>query len=276
MLSENLLSVIEILGKAGDAIRETYVKDDFQTEIKSDNSPVTIADKMSSEIINEGLTKLFPKTPILNEEKQITPFEERKNWSKYFLVDPLDGTKEFINRNGEFCINVALIDKNRPAEGIIYQPLEKKGWFCQKGKGIQEFDLSGQMRSLSICANKINTLRVVTSRSFFKPLEQKMIQDLKEHYSVEIIHRGSSLKQIDIILGQADMYLKAGPCSEWDTAPGQLMIEEFGGKVLRLQDFEPLEYNKDDLRNPYFVMLNSQLCNNGFIHKMRYIAHNNR
>ncbi|MDB4584393.1 hypothetical protein N9164_14670, partial [Draconibacterium sp.] len=196
-----------------------------------------------------------------------------KNWPQYFLIDPLDGTKEFINRNGEFCINLALIKGSKPIEAFIYQPLEKQGWFCKTGDGIVGFDKKGNTQKIEKKDRTNSIIRIVASRSFFKPREAELIGKMEKSYPLEIIHRGSSLKQVDIICGIADMYLKAGPCSEWDTAPGQLMVEEFGGAVLRHIDFEPLTYNKPDMINPHFVMLNSRLNNTKFIQFLKQIMH---
>ena len=264
-------SIFEILALAGEAIIKIYNSNNFDAQFKSDNTPVTLADKASSEILNRGLKKLFPEIPIIDEENNIPKYEIRKNWSRYFLIDPLDGTKEFINKNGEFCINLALIEGTEPVEGWIYQPLEKRGWYCKKGNGIFEFDATGKLLQIEKVQNASDTIRIITSRSFFKPLEAQLIKEIEKLYSVEIIHRGSSLKQIDIILGNADMYLKAGPCSEWDTAPGQLMIEEFGGITLQQANFEIMIYNKSNLLNPHFVMLNSSLNNSDFIQFLKQI-----
>ena len=265
------LSVFKILALAGEAIIEIYKSNNFKAEFKSDNTPVTLADKASSEILNRGLKNLFPEIPIIDEENNIPEFEKRKNWARHFLIDPLDGTKEFINKNDEFCINLALIEGTKPVEGWIYQPLEKRGWYCKKGNGIFEFNAKGELRQIENSQNTSDTIRIITSRSFFKPLEAQLIKEIEKLYPVEIIHRGSSLKQIDIILGNADMYLKAGPCSEWDTAPGQLMVEEFGGITLQQSNFETVVYNKPNMLNPHFVMLNSSLNNPGFIQFLKQI-----
>ncbi len=265
------LSVFEILVLAGEAIIEIYKSNNFKAQFKSDNTPVTLADKASSEILNRSLKKIFPEIPIIDEENSVPEFEKRKKWKRYFLIDPLDGTKEFINKNGEFSINLALIEDSKPVEGWIYQPLEKRGWYCKKGNGIFEFDAKGELQQIEKSQNFSDTIKIITSRSFFKALEARLIKEIEKLYPVKIIHRGSSLKQIDIILGNADMYLKAGPCSEWDTAPGQLMVEEFGGITLQQANLETVIYNKPNMLNPHFIMLNSRLNNPDFIQFLKQI-----
>jgi len=272
MDSQQLKSVLSILAEAGKAIVEVYRSDDFNAELKSDNSPVTRADKASSKIINEGLHKLFPEIPILDEEKVIPEFETRKNWESYFLIDPLDGTKEFIKRNGEFCINLAIIKGTHPEEGWIYQPLIETGWYCKKGEGIYEFNKHGELKKIEKTDKNPDVIRIAASRSFFKPREAELIEKIKKLYEVQILHCGSSRKQVQMILGNADMYLKAGPCSEWDTAPGQLMVEEFGGAVLLHETFETMSYNKPEMKNPYFVMLNARLNNQQYIDYLKGIV----
>ena len=265
MAEEKLRSVFKLLVSAGNSILDFYNSSDFDTHLKSDNSPVTSADKTSSKIINQELSRLYPTIPILDEENQIPDYKVRKNWSHFFLVDPLDGTKEFIKKNGEFSINLALIEGNHPVEGWIYQPLLGKGWYCKKGKGILEFDKTMQFFQLKQAISNRESIRIIASRSFFKTGEVELIDEIKKTYPIEIIHKGSSIKQVAMILGKADMYLKAGPCSEWDTAPGQLMVEEFGGAVLRHDNFQTLSYNKPILQNPHFVMLNQNLNTSEFI-----------
>ncbi|MCY1720802.1 hypothetical protein OU798_10630 [Prolixibacteraceae bacterium Z1-6] len=271
MEEQKLKSVFSILAAAGEAIQEVYASDNFNEELKADNSPVTRADKASSKIINNGLKTLFTDIPVLDEENLIPAYHVRTNWEHYFLVDPLDGTKEFIKRNGEFCINLALIKGTQPDEGWIYQPLIKTGWYCKKGAGIYEFDKSGIICKIEQPGEVSKVIRIATSRSFFKPREAELIEKIRREFSVEIIHCGSSKKQVQMVLGNADMYLKAGPCSEWDTAPGQLMVEEFGGIVFRQDNFEPVRYNKPEMISPHFVMLNSDLNTPEFIGFMKHI-----
>lgn len=271
MEQQQLKSIFSILTNAGKAIMEVYESNDFNAELKSDNSPVTRADKASSKIINQGLSELFSHIPILDEENEIPDFEIREKWDYYFLVDPLDGTKEFIKQNGEFCINLALMKGTDPEEGWIYQPLLERGWYCKRGHGIYAFDKEGETVEILANRQELKSIRIATSRSFFKPREADLIEKIKKSYAVDIIHCGSSKKQVQMILGNADMYLKAGPCSEWDTAPGQLMVEEFGGIVFRQDTFETMRYNKEDLINPHFVMLNANLNNEAFIDFLKQI-----
>jgi 3'(2'), 5'-bisphosphate nucleotidase len=271
MEEQKLKSVFELLASAGNAILDVYASDNFNEEMKADNSPVTRADKASSKLINTGLKSLFPSIPVLDEENTIPAFEERLKWEHYFLVDPLDGTKEFIKRNGEFCINLALINGTQPEEGWIYQPLAETGWYCKKGEGIVEFGKDGNIREIKKNVNHSELIRIATSRSFFKPREAELIEKIKREFEVEILHCGSSKKQVQMILGNADMYLKAGPCSEWDTAPGQLMVEEFGGTVFRQDNFEPVRYNKPHMKSPHFVMLNARLNTPEFVQYLKTI-----
>lgn len=268
-MNQTISNTCRLLSEAGEAIIAIYNSGDFKAELKSDNSPVTIADKTSSKIINAGLQELYSNIPVLDEESPIPDFSIRKDWNQYFLLDPLDGTKEFIKRNGEFCINLALMENSKPVEGWIYQPLAKRGWYCKKGEGIFEFDSTQNFVRLEKYEEKENKIRIVASRSFFKPLEAEIIKEIEKHYSVEIIHQGSSLKQIAIVLNKVDLYIKSGPCSEWDTAPGQLMVEEFGGAVLKQSNFETMQYNKQNLINPHFCMFNSRLNKAPFIHFIR-------
>lgn len=265
-MEENITdSVNKLLISAGSAILDIYNSNIFDISLKNDNSPVTCADKMSSKIINEGLKKLFPEIPVVDEETAIPDYEIRKNWNSFFLVDPLDGTKEFIKKNGEFCINIGLIKDNRPLKGWIYHPVTGKGWFACKGNGITEFNCSGHSQKIKVETESSEKIKIVISRSSFSPREEEIIKTIAAKYPVEIIHRGSSIKQIELISGHADMYLKAGPCSEWDTAPGQLMVEESGGAVLSFNNFQPLLYNKPVFTNPHFVMLCSRLNTPEFV-----------
>ena len=273
-MEKNIIdSVNKLLITAGNAILDIYNSDDFNVSLKSDNSPVTYADKTSSKIINEGLKKLFPEIPIIDEETIIPDYEIRKNWDYFFLVDPLDGTKEFIKKNGEFCINLALIKGNSPVKGWIYQPLAGKGWFACKGNGISEFTQTGNFQKIKTETGNSEKIKIAISRSFSKPREQEIIKTIEKKYPVEVINVGSAIKQVALATGHYDMYLKAGYCSEWDTAPGQLLVEESGGAVFTFRDFQPLQYNKPVCTNPRFVMLNSKLNTPEFVKFIKKIIH---
>lgn len=266
--------ILITLIRAGDAILKIYQTDDFETEIKQDNSPVTLADKKSSDLIASALNTLFPTIPVISEENSIPSFDERKSWKSYFLVDPLDGTKEFIGKNGEFCINLALIENNHPIWGWIYIPVQGKGWYCKKGEGIFEFDSELKINPLLKSNANNDKLKIVISRSFFNQREAEIINKIKKKYSAEIIQLGSSLKQIAILKNDADLYIKAGPCSEWDTAPGQLMIEEAGGAVLTFDNLEKMVYNKPVLINPNFVMIGPAFNSPRFISFIKKVIDN--
>ena len=267
-------SVNKLLVAAGHAILDIYKSNTFNITLKTDNSPVTCADKMSSKIINEGLKKLFPEIPVIDEEIVVPDYEIRKNWDSFFLVDPLDGTKEFIKKNGEFCINLGFIKENRPVTGWIYQPVTGRGWFACEGKGITEFNRAGYFQKIKIKTGNSEKIKIVISRSSFNSREEEIIKAIEAKYPVEVIHMGSSIKQISLITGHADMYLKAGYSSEWDTAPGQLMVEESGGAVLSFNDFQSLRYNKPVYTNPYFVMLSSRLNTPEFVKFIQNIIQN--
>lgn len=262
--------IFSLLVSAGDTIMDIYRNHDFGIELKSDKSPVTMADKRSSHLINQGLETYFPGIPVIDEEHPVVPYEIRSGWERFFLVDPLDGTREFIQKNGEFCINLALVENNVPAEGWIYRPLTGTGWYAAKDSGIFEFDRKGMVRELVPELKKPGKLKIIASRSFFKPDEAELINRISQNYPVEIIHRGSSLKQVALVLNQADMYIKAGPCSEWDTAAGHLMVEESGGKVFLLDNFQPLTYNKPVLVNPHFIMMSQSLNHPAFLEFIRH------
>lgn len=261
-----LFAVEELLKKAGEAIMEVYVGSNFNETQKADFSPVTRADYLSSKIINEGLTRLFPDIPVIDEENVIPDYSVRKNWPSFFLLDPMDGTKEFIKRNGEFCINLALLEKNFPVVSWIYQPVTRKGWSCIKGKGISEF---GGKRITVTASDDPKIIRVISSRSHPSERTSKFIESLKVRYDVDVSQMGSALKQVTLALGEADLYLRGNGCSEWDTAAGHLMVEENNGKVLQWDLNSTLVYNKINLKNPPFIMLSKKCQNTDFLNFIR-------
>ena len=236
--------------KAGKAILDIYHSEDFGIEIKGDDSPLTKADLAAHHIIVDDLQSFTPDVPVLSEESTDILFEERKTWQKYWLVDPLDGTKEFIKKNGEFTVNIALIENGSPIVSVVYVPVSGVSYTAAKGYGA--FKKAGNERI------KINTHKparnipiVVGSRSHLSPDVRTYLDKLGDH---EMTPMGSSLKFCLVAEGQADLYPRLGLTSEWDTAAAQCIVEQAGGHVVTL-DNQPLRYNtKDSLLNPYFMV----------------------
>lgn len=269
MENVHLKAITGILIKAGEEILKIYQSSDFGMELKDDKSPVTKADKISSRIINQSLKKLYPKIPLLDEENPIPPYSERKNWPQFFLVDPLDGTKEFLKKNGEFCINLARIENGFPVEGWIFHPVSQIGWYSGFGNGIWEFDKFMNFSRINPAEKATEKLNLVVSRSFFNQQEMMVIELIRKRYDTELIQLGSSLKQVWLVKGKADVYLKAGSSSEWDTASGQLMVEEAKGSVFTIPDFKRMNYNKPLMGNPGFFMVTGHYNNQEFINLLR-------
>ncbi len=235
---------------AGDAILKVY-NSDFAVERKEDRSPLTLADRRSHEILSAELSKEFA-FPVMSEEGRHVPYEERKDWEYYWLVDPLDGTKEFISRNGEFTVNIALIHRDRPVLGVIYVPVSGVLYYAQKGGGAFKLDREGTKR-LRV-SNRREGLVVVGSRSHGTPQLAEYVDRVRDRYGeVQFVSRGSSLKFCLVAEGAADIYPRLGPTMEWDTAAGQIIVEEAGGRVVESESGLPVRYNKQELINPFFV-----------------------
>ncbi len=274
-----LLVALFAARRAGEAILEVY-NSDFAVERKDDNSPLTLADKRSHEIIMNDLKKPIEiknskhthnnlTLPILSEEGRDIPFDERKGWEYFWLVDPLDGTKEFIKRNGEFTVNIALIHKNNPVLGVIYVPVKDTYYFAATSIGAYKLtntkivtgklsmkELLDKSQRLPISTNdKKASLTIIGSRSHATKEFLEFIEHIKEkHGEVELISAGSSLKFCLVAEGIADVYPRFGPTMEWDTAAGQAIVEQIEGRVVDIQTKEPLRYNKRNLLNPFFII----------------------
>ncbi len=217
---------------------------------KSDETPVTAADIAAHKIIAEGLQSLELDYPVLSEEGSLTPWEVRQKWHRYWLVDPLDGTKEFINRNGEFTVNIALIENGKPAAGVVYAPALDKCYFGAESLGAWCQD-NGNTFSLPHKNAALSKLTVVGSRSHKSP---EMADYLAQFDDYELVFVGSSLKFCMLAAGDAHLYPRLGPTSEWDTAAGQAVLIAAGGRVNLLNSDEPLKYNqKQDILNPQFL-----------------------
>ncbi len=248
--ADNLAALLEISREAGKAVLDVY-HSDFAVENKEDHSPLTLADKKSHEILSAFLSK-NSSFPVLSEEGKDIPYRKRKNWERFWLIDPLDGTKEFIKRNGEFTINVALIRRGKPVAGIIYAPVKDVLYHAAKGKGV--YKIEGGKTSRLPDKNGNGTLTVAGSRSHGTRELEEYVQGLRERYGeVAFLPAGSSLKFCLVAEGLADIYPRLGPTMEWDTAAGQVIVEEAGGSVVEWGSTRPLEYNKENLLNPHFI-----------------------
>ena len=259
--------------KAGDVILEVYNSSDFQVENKEDNSPLTIADKKAHEIISEILSDT--NIPILSEEGKDIPYEQRSQWKEFWLVDPLDGTKEFIKRTGEFTVNIALISDNESVMGVIYIPVlgslyysdRKSGTFYLKDVKKETTVAEGEdfdLKKLTETSVKLpfkqekKSYTVVGSRSHMSKETEDHLADLRKQFpDLEIISKGSSLKLCMVAEGAANEYPRFGPTMEWDTAAGQAIVENAGGVVLNYETKQPLKYNKKNLLNPWFLVKNN-------------------
>jgi len=266
-----ILTTILAAKRAGEAILEVY-DSDFAVEHKDDKSPLTLADKKSNEIIENVLEQTITvnnsTVPILSEEGRETPYDERKKWEYFWLVDPLDGTKEFIKRNGEFTVNIALIHKHKPILGIIYIPVKDVFYFAAANFGTYKLENSGiltdnlsieelidKSQKLPLHSNDKTTLTVVGSRSHTSEEFTEFVKQLNQkHENVEFISSGSSLKLCLVAEGKADVYPRFGPTMEWDTAAGQAIVEQAKGTVMEAETNEPLNYNKSNLLNPFFIV----------------------
>lgn len=233
---------------AGYAILDVYGTKDYGVETKSDNSPLTIADKKSHDIILKYLQKTG--IPVLSEEGNKIPFHERKTWEYFWMVDPLDGTKEFIKRNGEFTVNIALIKNKKPIMGVIYVPTFEKLYYGIQGFGAYLEENKNKVQ-LPFTKNDTDTVKIVASRNYLNKETKDFIQTYPKH---ELLSMGSSLKFMLIAEGNADVYPRLAPTSEWDTAAAQAIVEIVGGKVVDFETKEPLVYNKENLLNPFFLV----------------------
>ena len=258
---QSLLAAI----KAGEEVLRIYENEDFQIESKQDNSPLTIADKAANKIINEYLVSTG--IPIISEENKQTDYEIRKNWQQCWIVDPLDGTKEFIKQNGEFTVNIALIENQQPIFGVIYVPVtgelyvgdvevnSAKKCIVRSSEELEE-KLSGAQK-LTPATSK-EKIRIVGSRSHMNDATVAYIEDLRAEYKkeVEMVAKGSSLKFCIVAEGEADVYPRFAPTMEWDTAAGQAICKAVGLKVIDKRTGEEMLYNREDLLNSYFLVSN--------------------
>lgn len=242
--------IIDIAKQAGEAILNIY-ETDFSVYEKSDLSPLTEADLAAHNHITDCLLKLTPEIPILSEESATIPFSIRKEWNRYWLVDPLDGTKEFVKRNGEFTVNIALIDNQRPILGVIYVPVSKITYYGSTDIGAFKQLPDCAAEPISVKPKHGTPIKVAGSRSHAGESLKRYLENLGEH---EIVSMGSSLKSCLVAEGLADIYPRLGPTSEWDTGAAQAIVEAAGGKITDTS-MHPLRYNsKESVLNPDFFV----------------------
>lgn len=245
-------NIIQLTKDAGKAIIDVYndISLNQQIEKKGDNSPLTLADKRSHEVIEDRLRTLYPQIPIISEEGAGIDYKLRKNYERFWLVDPLDGTKEFINKNGEFTVNIALIENGYPTCGYIYVPVQDVVYAGSIDGAIKIHN--GVEEKIHV-SGKSDDRTAVRSRSHATPEEDAILK----HYQVtKEISKGSSLKFCAVAEGSADLYYRAGPTMEWDTAAGQAILEAAGGRVfIGNSEEKRFVYNKENLLNPGFLCL---------------------
>jgi 3'(2'), 5'-bisphosphate nucleotidase len=252
--SADIHTLLPVAIQAADAankeILKVYNSADFQTELKDDRSPVTLADRSAHEVIAKYLTKTG--IPILSEEGKTIPYSERKSWECFWLVDPLDGTKEFLKRNDEFTVNIALIMNEEPVLGVVTIPVTGDVYYATKGEGAfhRLNDIVTPLEKRKPADLNKTGLRVVASRSHMNEETTTFIQQLKEP---KLISAGSSLKFIAVAKGEADLYPRYIPCMEWDTAAADVIVREVGLSVVDIINKQPLSYNKENLLNPFFI-----------------------
>jgi 3'(2'), 5'-bisphosphate nucleotidase len=289
--AQYLPRILETAQRAGEEILKVY-HGTVSVTLKDDRSPLTEADRASHEVITRDLAamafsaasdKPSAYLPVLSEEGRNIPYAERGSWEYFWLVDPLDGTKEFIKKNGEFTVNIALIHRTRPVLGVIYIPVTGAYYFAAQGFGtyilldgsvLKESARSAEdrlnvvmrhSRKLPLTASVVDQpesgkLVIAGSRSHATPELENFVNSMKKTYGeVDFVPAGSSLKFCLVAEGRADVYPRLGPTMEWDTAAGQIIVEEAGGSVLRTDAPTPLRYNKEDLLNPWFVVQGQRL-----------------
>jgi 3'(2'), 5'-bisphosphate nucleotidase len=257
-----LQTAIEAALEAGKAILEIYHSNDFEIELKDDNSPLTKADVASHNVIMSYLSKTA--IPVLSEEGKAIPYEDRKNWKQLWIVDPIDGTKEFIKRNGEFTVNIALIEDQKPQLGVIFVPVTGELYFSTKEAGA--FKVSVDLENYNVAellaegsklpiVREDKTFTIVASRSHMSSETEDYVNDMRQKYgSVTLISKGSSLKLCMVAEGKADCYPRFAPTMEWDTAAGQAICEHAGFEVIDWETKKPMLYNRQDLLNHWFLV----------------------
>ncbi len=241
---------------AGSVIMDIYERD-FEVDFKSDQSPLTEADRQANTVIMDVLSTYYSHIPVISEENKEVTYAERSEWDQFWLVDPLDGTKEFIKKNGEFTVNIALIKKGAPVAGIVYRPVDRIAYSAESGSGAFKTLIDGESQRINNDKHYFDQdqVKVVASRSHITPEVADFVRELKESgKEVELISVGSSLKLCLVAEGSANVYPRFGPTMEWDTGAAHAVVLESGKDVISHETGESLIYNKPSLLNPWFIV----------------------
>lgn len=258
-MSQSISELLEIAKeaaiKAGVEVLDIYDKGDFEEFEKEDESPVTSADYRANEIIMEILQALTPQIPIMSEETPLSPLQERSNWTRYWLIDPIDGTQEFIARSGDFAVNIALIENNQPVIGVIYWPCGESLYFASKGHGAYK-RCSRETKAINVRPFSVPSEDVIMIAISRRQSRERIFERLTDRRSYQTLPTGScSLKACFIAEGKADVFMRLGVTGEWDTGASECIINEAGGSI-KAANFDPITYNKrESVINPDFVVL---------------------
>lgn len=261
VLGIDIKDVMKVALRAGEQILNVYHSDNVQVEHKQDESPITLADKKSHEVILAGLKSLNEDIAVLSEESEYLPYQDRRSLDYLWVVDPLDGTKEFINRDGEFTVNIALIHRGRPVLGVIYAPVLDVLYYAENNIGSFKLErVRNSINSSETLSLKLplvkggSTVYVVASRSHMTSETEMYIHKVRGRYGqIEVKSAGSSLKLCLVAEENADVYPRLAPTMEWDTSAGQVIVEQSRANVVHAETAEPLVYNKENLLNPWFI-----------------------
>lgn len=248
--------LLYIARQAGNAIMQIYARE-FTVEMKEDKSPLTEADKISNAVILEGLKKDYPDIPFISEETKLTAYAVRKEWKRFWLIDPIDGTKEFIKKNGEFTVNIALIEDGVPVVGVVHVPAQNKTYGGVMGIGSFKIEGTGSKEPIenTVHYSTKQKITVVASRSHLDENTLGFVEELKaQGKEVEFLSSGSSLKFCLVAEGAADVYPRFAPTMEWDTGAAHAVALYAGKSVINWETKEPLVYNKENLLNPFFIV----------------------
>ncbi|MDB4334992.1 3'(2'),5'-bisphosphate nucleotidase CysQ [bacterium] len=280
-MNSNFIKAIEASVQAGKEILKVYYSDDLGVEFKDDESPLTLADKAAHNVIMECLSEI--NIPVLSEEGRGIVHDERKDWSQFWMVDPLDGTKEFIKKGNDFTVNIALIENGYPTFGVVFAPVLGKLYYGDVQNGaymiqleegwekIKDYKLEPQQAlKLPLQKREDDKFIVVASKSHLSKETVDFVDQVKkDHRELEFVSIGSSLKICMVAEGKADLFPRLSPCMEWDTAAGQAVLESAGMNIVQYPEGKRVEYNKENLLNPWFVVYGERLTDNAVLNYMQ-------